>query len=365
MATPIASTPVRWQRLSLAETVASDRASADCYRRPEDIWVMAVVIPELKFSDIKRQILLADLVVAANDPALEDAPKALNRVGVDCADDVFASGMLDDLMWINLLDVPVAGPFVGHKQADPIGNGVHHELGENFGANRADDARHNAALAADCPDNRDFARTKAAATAVPTSAVLVVGLSTDESLVNLDHATKLVEILFDQRGANAMAHIPSRLIRAETDVAMDLPGAHALFAGEQQMDDAIPNQQIDVGIFENGPGDVGEPIAAGAAIRALPLEFHGLEFVRPVRAAARANDAIWPAAGDKIGVAGILIGEGCFELGDGHLRNLLRLLAAHNGSPSRRGENGMSKSIRQVRDHRHPEEHREAMRLEG
>src|ERR1700722_13888570 len=90
-----ASIPARWRRLSLAETVASDHVSADCYRRPEDIGVMAVVVPELKFSDVERQILLADFVVAANDPALEDAPKAFNRVGVHSADNVFTLGVLD------------------------------------------------------------------------------------------------------------------------------------------------------------------------------------------------------------------------------------------------------------------------------
>ena len=283
-----ASIPARWRRLSLAETVASDRVSADCYRRSEDIGVMAVVVPELKFSDVERQGFLADLVIAANDPALEDAPKAFNCVGMDSSDDVFASSVLYDLVRVNLLDVPVAGPFVGHKQADLIGDGVHHELGENFRADRANNARDDAALAADCANNRDFARAKAAATTVPASAMLVVGLAADEGFVDFDHSAQLVEILFDQRGANAMAHIPSGLVRAETDVAMDLPSAHALLAGQQQMDDAIPNPQIDVGILKDGSGNIGEPIAAGAAIRALPFEFHGLEFVRPVRATARA-----------------------------------------------------------------------------
>jgi hypothetical protein len=51
MATPIAPTPVRWQRLSLAETVASEYVSAACYRGINDIDVLAMVMPELKFCD--------------------------------------------------------------------------------------------------------------------------------------------------------------------------------------------------------------------------------------------------------------------------------------------------------------------------
>jgi hypothetical protein len=300
---------------------------------------MAVVVPELKFSDVERQILLADLVVAANDPALEDAPKAFNRVGVHSADNVFTLGVLDYFVRVQLLDVVIANPFVGHEKADFAGHRVHNELGEHVAADRVDYPRDDIALAAHSANHWHLAGTKAATSRVAASLaeMLVLSLAADECFIDFDHTTQFVEILFDQRGADAMTHIPSGLVRAETDIAMDLPSAHAFLAGQQQMDDAIPNPQIDVGILKDGPGNVGEPIAAGAAIRALPFEFHGLEFVRPVRATARANDAVWPAASDQISVAGILIGEGRFELGDGHLRNLLGLLAGHGGSPSRQG----------------------------
>jgi hypothetical protein len=100
-----ASTPVRWRLSSLAETVASVRVSAACYRRSENVDVLAVVVAELKFRDVQRQILLADLVIGTDNAALEDAPEALNRVRVNRADDVFALRVFDDLMRVNLLDV--------------------------------------------------------------------------------------------------------------------------------------------------------------------------------------------------------------------------------------------------------------------
>ena len=43
--------------------------AADCCSK--NIFVGAVVIPELKFRDVKRQIFGADLVEAANDAAFE------------------------------------------------------------------------------------------------------------------------------------------------------------------------------------------------------------------------------------------------------------------------------------------------------
>ena len=49
MAAPIVPTPIRWPLSFPSETVASDHVSAACYRRTEDIDVLAIVIPELKF----------------------------------------------------------------------------------------------------------------------------------------------------------------------------------------------------------------------------------------------------------------------------------------------------------------------------
>jgi hypothetical protein len=52
-------------------------------------------------------------------------------------------------------------------------------------------------------------------------------------------------------------------------------------------------------------------------------------------AAARAFDAIWPAAGNEISLAGFLIGESRLELSDGHLMDGLGATAAHGVSSQR------------------------------
>jgi hypothetical protein len=43
----------------------------------------------LELGDIEVQILFADVMECADDPALEDAPEAFNRVRVNGAGDVF------------------------------------------------------------------------------------------------------------------------------------------------------------------------------------------------------------------------------------------------------------------------------------
>ncbi len=51
---------VRWHRSQLAETDASDLASAACYRLIKDSRVIPVVVAELKFGDVQRHVLGAD-----------------------------------------------------------------------------------------------------------------------------------------------------------------------------------------------------------------------------------------------------------------------------------------------------------------
>lgn len=60
MATPIAHPSVRRRRFRLAETDASDHASAACYRRSKHIGIEAVVVPELKFRDVQRHVFGTD-----------------------------------------------------------------------------------------------------------------------------------------------------------------------------------------------------------------------------------------------------------------------------------------------------------------
>ena len=115
MATPIALVQSRWRRFRLTETDASDHASAACDRRRKHIGIVAVVIPELKFSDVQRQILGTDLVESANNPAFEDRPKAFNRIRVHRADNIFVVRVSDDLVTVavDLAQAVIADPLIG------------------------------------------------------------------------------------------------------------------------------------------------------------------------------------------------------------------------------------------------------------
>jgi hypothetical protein len=73
-------------------------------RRSENVIVEAIIIPELELRNVKWHVFGADLVERANDAALENAPKALNRLGVDRADDILMLGVVNGRMGVGLRD---------------------------------------------------------------------------------------------------------------------------------------------------------------------------------------------------------------------------------------------------------------------
>ena len=52
-------------------------------RLAEDAFIVAGIVPKLELGDVEWEVLRADLVERADNAALEDAPEAFNRVGMD------------------------------------------------------------------------------------------------------------------------------------------------------------------------------------------------------------------------------------------------------------------------------------------
>ena len=84
--------------LASAEAAASVANSASCYDRIENIWILSVVEPERKLIQIQRQIFTAHVMIVADDSAFQQAPKVLNRVRVNGADNILMLGMVHGLM---------------------------------------------------------------------------------------------------------------------------------------------------------------------------------------------------------------------------------------------------------------------------
>jgi hypothetical protein len=305
--------------------------------RSENVRVFPVVIPELELGHIERHVFAADLVERADHAALEDRPKAFNRVGVDCTDDVLALSVVDDAKRVVLGKVLVASPLVRAEQAHLVRNNFVDEAGESRGPDVFDDAADGIALATDSANDGDFARANTARSAASAALIpmSVLGEPAHEGLVNFNNPAKLLDGLIRESGPDAMCHVPSGLERAETHVAPNLAGTDALLAGQHQVDDAEPVAQRLIRVFKDRAGNVREAIAGlRSALVALPVPRITLQLSGVLSAAARAADALRPAFADKIGATGVLIGKHRLELADGHLMNLLGLLCSGHGCRS-------------------------------
>ena len=71
--------------LSFAEADASPDASAFCYRLSENIGILAVVVPKLKFRQVQRQIFPAHVVIRADNTTFQQTPEVINVIGMNHA----------------------------------------------------------------------------------------------------------------------------------------------------------------------------------------------------------------------------------------------------------------------------------------
>lgn len=313
---------------------------ASAYRLAEDVGVVAVVIAELEFGDVQRQVFGANLMKRADDPALEDRPEPFDSVGVDRPDDVLALAMVNDAMRKFFVKTAIATPLVGTKQTDLLRDGTANERAQSVAAHILDDPRNNLTLALDGTDDGDFARSDAASPAALPALVDVPVLrkATDKRLVNLDDAHQLAKFFGREAGTHPVAHVPSRPVGAEPHHPVNLQRANAFLARQHQVDDAEPLPERLIGVLKDRAADMREAVVGpgrGASV-AEPVPFH-----RAVRfdvrvTTARADDELGPAMFSQIEAAGILIREGRFPLADRHLMDRFWLFGSgHGGAPFR------------------------------
>jgi hypothetical protein len=179
MAIPVALVPACWPLFLLAETVTSDRASAACYRSLEDFGVVWIVVAELEFRDVERQIFGADLVERADDATLEDRPKAFNRIRVHSANNVLAALMVHALVLRIIGHSLEHKGFVGREQANLVGYHFAHERLRVLFGHPVQNAGDDITLALDSPNDRGFTGALAATATAPLAPVAIVVLTRD------------------------------------------------------------------------------------------------------------------------------------------------------------------------------------------
>lgn len=122
-----------------------------------------MVVSEREFVQVQRQIILAHLVVTAHNSALEQAPKAFNRVRMSRADNVLILGVIDSPMDETVrAEMTVAGAFIGRHQRDFLRDGFSNETVKRIESSSLDHLADYVSLSADCADHHRLAYRVAA-----------------------------------------------------------------------------------------------------------------------------------------------------------------------------------------------------------
>jgi hypothetical protein len=308
---------------------------ASTNRRSENIRALPIVISELELGNIEWHIFPAHFVERADNSALEDRPETLDGLSVDCADDILPSGMVNGSVREIFVEPAVSGPLIGAKQADFVGNGFSHKSIKRRSLDVCDHARNHIPLAADGANNRLFAgpNTTGSTTAAALIPMSVFSQAADESFIDFDNSTELINILH-KCDADAVAHIPGCFQRTEAHITPNLASAYPLFASQHQMNNAEPIAKRLIRVLEYCSGNMGKAVTVWRALFTLPMPFAGGKIVNGGIATTRATNALRPAARDQVRLTGIFVREQFFELRDGQLVDLWRLFCAGHGLSS-------------------------------
>ena len=268
----------------------------------------------------------ADLVVGAHHAAFEQRPEIIDMCGVDVTAHVLTRTVSDKLMRECRSQVPIAIGFIGRDQINFIADHFAHEAIQRRLVSVLDHLADDVSLAGDRADHGNLIDGALGVRAL-LAPMLVFEFAAHVSFVHFDNAHKLPELRIGQSGAKPMANEPRRPIGACSDHPMDLKCANSLLAGQHQVENLEPDQQLVIRVLENRVDRNREPIRGARslpAFRALPVEGPRLAGVNVLVSATRASNALRPTLIAEIRFAGILIGEHSVESRKGQLFNELR-----------------------------------------
>ena len=319
-------TSIRWRRWRSTEATASQYASASTplYRVAENIGFASVVETELKLVEVQREILLADMMIRADDATLQQCPETFDVIGMYFAAHVLKRFVINGLVAKCLMQFLIARTFVGRDQVNFFRNHLTHKLRHRFSRSVNNNLADDVSLASDCADDRDLADRPAPANLKPLAQRTVDVLSADVGFIDLDNAHELAEVWIFHSRPQSHAHIPSGLIRTASDPAMDLQGADSLTRSDHEMQHAKPGEQWIFGFLKNGSSLERKPIRRAvilAALLALPMPRTRLARIYMVVSTTHALNAIGPATCEEVRPASLFGRKHPVEVGQSHLFN--------------------------------------------
>ena len=267
----------------------------------------SVVVPEIELGRVAMQVRLADVEVAAVDPALEDREVVFGGVGVPKrTTHVFLRGVINGTVPRELAaDRPIDRAFVGHQVAGLVHVGENDRLQGLRGDIRNVEAT-DTAIALNQRQHGSLGRNLA---------FTVRRLAADKGFVSLDNQISaperisLIDLQHGHRLADAVSEKPCGL-EATAEGTVELTGRDPLLAGAHQIDSLKPDVHRHVAKLEHTAHAHREWLAAGAAFpqagaRALALQLRCFAD----RAAVRTNRTIGPQSAFDIGDSGFFVAK--------------------------------------------------------
>src|SRR5581483_5750252 len=299
----------RRRRPETAEAIVGVHASAACYRGPEDVRVLPVVMTELKFREIEWQVLGGDVVVRPDNPALEQRPEGIEVLRVDFAANVLARSMAHGLMREpSDRELRVARVLVGRDEFNLVGDYFAHETLQCAAVGRFDDSADDIPLPGNRADDGRLVRDPAVSGPVLpgsalSAAMAVLGFPTDIRLVDLHDAHQHLEVGIFHRSPEPVTHVPCGLIGPRPDLSLNLLRADALLAVEHLPENLEPHHERVLRVLEDRAADDGEAVGVPLPTLlpgALPVPGASVERVDMLaRPAAGARHGLGPATAEE------------------------------------------------------------------
>lgn len=124
---------VNWHTAYPAEAVASGASSASCQDGLEDVGILPVIVAELKFGQVQRQILLADIVIRAHNTTFQKRPERFDVLSVNLATNILALTVAHNFM---LWNEPITGMLVCRNKVNLVRNNLAHKSAHGEQRNR-------------------------------------------------------------------------------------------------------------------------------------------------------------------------------------------------------------------------------------
>jgi hypothetical protein len=292
-------------------------ASGPLYRLAENIGFAAVVMPELELGEVEREIFLADMVEAAHDAAFEETPERFEIVGVNLAAYIFTLSVADGFVREVFLQKAITRVFVSSDQIHRLTDCLSDERIQRDRVRVLDNLTDDVALPADSADDANLAALLAPTDMRFLVPMPILVLSADERLVHFNDAHKLAEIGIMHGCPEPHAHVPRRLVRAASNLPLNLERTHAFLGIEHLPENLEPYLERVSGVLENRAADDAEAVVL--ARLAEPVKGPCIELVDGRVSAMRAfYDAVWPASFHQELLARFVGREGGHQFAERH-----------------------------------------------